>query len=40
MRQALADTRLRAKPAQLRDALGACSELNLVYCQLLKMGLK
>jgi transposase len=37
---ALADTRLRATPAQLRDALGACSELNPVYRRLLKMALK
>jgi transposase len=37
---ALADTRLRATPAQLRDALGACSELNPVYRRLLKMTLK
>src|SRR5436305_458387 len=37
---ALADTRLRATPAQLRDALGACSELNPVYRRLLNMALK
>jgi transposase len=37
---ALADTRLRASSAQLRDALGACSELNAVYRRLLKMALK
>lgn len=37
---ALADIRLRATPAQLRDALGACSELNPVYRRLLKMALK
>jgi transposase len=37
---ALADTRLRATPAQLCDALGACSELNPVYRRLLKMALK
>src|SRR5207245_492989 len=36
----LADTRLRATAAQLRDALGACSELNPVYRRLLKMALK
>src|SRR3954464_13077913 len=29
-----------ATPAQLRDALGACSELNPVYRRLLKMALK
>ena len=40
MLQALADTRLRATPAELRDALGACSELNPVYRRLLKMALK
>ena len=28
---ALADQRLRATEAQLRDALGACTELNPVY---------
>ena len=33
---ALADGRLRATPAQLCDALGACSELNSVYRRLLK----
>jgi transposase len=37
---ALADIRLRATAAQLRDALGACSELNPVYRRLLKMALK
>jgi transposase len=31
---ALADQRLRATPAQLRDALGACTELNPVYRRL------
>jgi transposase len=36
---ALADIRLRATPAQLRDALGACSDLNPVYRRLLKMAL-
>src|SRR5437762_13748856 len=39
-RAALADTRLRATPAQLRDALGACSELNPVYRRPLKMARK
>jgi transposase len=34
---ALADQRLRATPAQLRDALGACTELNPVYRRLIKM---
>ena len=37
---ALADTRLRATPAQLRDALGACTELNPVYRRLLQMALE
>src|SRR5580704_15665628 len=37
---ALADQRLRATPAQLSDALGACTELNPVYRQLLKMMLE
>jgi transposase len=37
---ALADTRLRATPEQLRDALGACAELNEVYRQLLRMALE
>src|SRR5215475_11207878 len=36
---ALADQRLRATPAQLRDALGACPGLNPVYRRLLKMAL-
>jgi transposase len=36
---ALADQRLRATPAQLRDALGACTELNPVYRRLVKMAL-
>src|SRR5207244_6053206 len=36
---ALADQRLRATPAQLHDALGACTELNSVYRRLLKMTL-
>ena len=33
----LADRRLRATPEQLRDALGACTELHPVYRRLLKM---
>ena len=37
---ALADRRLRATPQQLCDALGACSELNRVYRQLLQMSLQ
>jgi len=37
---ALADSRLRATPQQLCDALGACSELNRVYRELLKMSLQ
>ena len=36
---ALADQRLRATPAALRDALGACTELNQVYRRLVKMAL-
>jgi transposase len=36
---ALADQRLHATPAQLRDALGACTELNPVYRRLVKMAL-
>ena len=36
---ALADGRLRATPEQLRDALGACQELNPTYRRLLKMAL-
>jgi transposase len=36
---ALADRRLRATSAELRDALGACTELNPVYRQLVKMAL-
>jgi transposase len=36
---ALADQRLRATPEQLRDALGACAELNPVYRRLVKMAL-
>jgi len=37
---ALADQRLRATPEQLCDALGACTELNVVYRQLLRMALE
>jgi transposase len=37
---AMADKRLRATSAQLCDALGACTELNPVYRQLLKMALE
>jgi transposase len=37
---ALADQRLRATPAQLRDTLGACTELNPVYRRLVKMALE
>ena len=37
---ALAHQRLRATQEQLRDALGACTELNPVYRRLLKMALK
>ncbi|MGC2500893.1 MAG: transposase, partial [Silvibacterium sp.] len=36
---ALADQRLRATPAQLHDALGACTEINPVYRRLIKMTL-
>jgi transposase len=36
----LADGRLRATPEQLRDALGACQELNPTYRRLLKMALE
>ena len=36
---ALADQRLRATPAELRDALGACTELNPVYRRLVNMAL-
>jgi len=36
---ALADQRLRATQEQLRDALGACTELNPTYRRLLKMAL-
>ena len=37
---ALADHRLQATPEQLRDALGACAQLNGVYRRLLKMVLE
>jgi transposase len=37
---ALADQRLRATQAQLRDALGACQGLNPVYRRLVKMALE
>ena len=37
---ALADKQLRATPAQLCDALAACTELNPVYRRLLKMALE
>ena len=37
---ALADQRLRATPEQLRDALGAGTELNPVYRRLVKMMLE
>jgi len=37
---ALADCRLRATPEQLRDALGACQELNPLYRRLLKLALE
>src|SRR5206468_11471835 len=37
---ALADQRLRATPAQLHDALGACTELNPVYRRLVRMALE
>ena len=37
---ALADQRLRATPPQLRDALGACTELNPVYRRLVKRALE
>jgi transposase len=35
----LADQRVRATSAQLRDALGGCAELNPVYRRLVKMAL-
>ena len=37
---ALADQNLRATPEQLRDALGACTDLKPVYRRLLKMALE
>lgn len=37
---ALADIRLRATPEELRDALGACTELHPVYRKMLKMSLE
>ncbi len=37
---ALADRKLRATPEQLCDALGACTDLKLVYRRLLKMALE
>src|SRR5260370_7270441 len=37
---ALADSRLRATPEQLRDALGACGQLPGTYRLLLKMALE
>jgi transposase len=37
---ALGDRRLRATKEQLSDALGACRELNPVYCRLVKMALE
>ena len=37
---ALADKKLRATPAQLCDALGACAELQPIYRRLLKMFLE
>jgi transposase len=37
---ALADQRLRATPAQLCDALGACADFNPIYRRLLKMALE
>jgi transposase len=37
---ALADQRLRATAAELRDALGACTELNPVYRRLVKLALE
>jgi len=37
---ALADKKLRATPAQLCDALGACTTLNPVYRRLVKMALE
>ena len=37
---ALADKRLRATPTELRDALGACTDLSPVYRRLIKMALQ
>src|SRR5215472_12783618 len=37
---ALADQRLRATSAELRDALGACADLNPVYRRLVRMALE
>jgi len=37
---ALADGRLRAKPEQIRDALGVCAELHPVYRRLIQMALE
>jgi len=37
---ALADQRLRATSAELRDALGACTDLNPVYRRLVRMALE
>jgi transposase len=37
---ALADGRLRARPEQIRDALGVCQELNPVYRRLIQMALE
>jgi transposase len=37
---AMADCRLRATPEELRDALGACTQLNPVFRRLLKMALE
>ena len=37
---AMADCRLRATPEELRDALGACTQLNGVFRRLLKMTLE
>src|SRR5256886_6856858 len=37
---ALADARLRATPEQLRDALGACTDLKPVYRRLLNLALE
>lgn len=36
---ALADSRLRATPAQLCDALSACSELHTLYREMIQLGL-